>query len=44
MNQRENKIILEIYKDCLQLNKRKELAEYGRGQMDLCLILLRIGK
>ncbi len=44
MNQREHKFILEIYKDCLKLKKRKELTEYGKGQEDLCLMLLKFEK
>jgi len=42
MNRQEKKLLLEIYRDCLKLEKRGELTEYGRGQRDLCRMLLKI--
>lgn len=31
----------EIYKDCISLQRRKNLIEYGAGQGDLCSIMLK---
>lgn len=31
----------EIEQDCLQLQKKKGLSEYGKGQLDLIRILRR---
>ena len=41
MNKREKAHLEEVYKDCLVLERRKDLTEYGAGQGDLALILLK---
>lgn len=41
MNRQEKNLLLEVYRDCLRLEKRGELTEYGRGQKDLCKMLTR---
>ena len=41
MKRKEKKILEGIYKDTLRLEKKKDLTEYGRGQGDLCIILLK---
>lgn len=41
MNQKEREYLEEIYKDCINLERRKDLTEYGAGQGDLCILLLK---
>jgi len=41
MNKQEFKILTGIYTDCLRLKKRKELTEFGRGQLYLCELLIK---
>ena len=40
MNKRERTLIEGIYRDCLKLKRRKELTEFGEGQMCVCEMLL----
>ena len=42
MNKRERKLIEEVYKDCIKLKRRKDLTEFGKGQLYLCMMLLKI--
>ncbi len=41
MNRREKAKLEEIYRDCVDLERRKQLTEYGAGQGDLCITLLK---
>ena len=41
MNKRERKILHDVYRDCKELEKRNDLTEYGKGQMDLCKKFLK---
>lgn len=41
MDSEERKLLIQIYKDCIKLKKRKELTEFGRGQLIICELLLR---
>lgn len=41
MNKKEREYLEEVYKDCLSLERRKDLTEYGAGQGDLCIMLLK---
>ncbi|MCH7568644.1 MAG: hypothetical protein IIA87_04445 [Nanoarchaeota archaeon] len=41
MNKKEKKYLEEAYKDCVILEKKKDLTEYGAGMGDLCLRLLK---
>jgi len=43
MNKKEKQIIKKIYNDCLELEKKKDITEYGKGQRDLCKLLLKTG-
>lgn len=40
MNKIEKKKLLEIYEDCLKLEKQGTLTEFGEGQLILCKMLL----
>lgn len=40
MNKKERELVEGIYRDCLKLKKRKELTEFGEGQMKVCGMLL----
>ena len=40
MNKKERIYLEEIYRDCIKLEKKKDLTEHGRGQGDLCIDLL----
>ena len=44
MNKQEFQLITEIYKDCIKLKRRKELTEFGEGQLMLCKLLLKLKK
>jgi len=42
MMDKQEKVYLEkIYKDCVNLEKKNDLTEYGAGEGDLCIILLK---
>ena len=41
MNKKEKSYLEETYKDCIKLEKKKELTGYGAGQGDICIILLK---
>lgn len=41
MNKKERKYLEEVYKDCVSLERRKDLTEFGAGQGMLCCILLK---
>ena len=41
MNRNEKQKLEKIYKDCMDLQKRKELTGYGEGQRDICVMLLK---
>lgn len=40
MDKKERELVEGIYRDCLRLKKRKELTEFGEGQMAVCGMLL----
>jgi hypothetical protein len=40
MNKKEKKLLEEIYKECIESEKRKDLTGFGAGQGILCAILL----
>ena len=40
MNKKEKSKLEKIYKDCVNLERKKDLTEYGAGQGDLCIVLL----
>jgi hypothetical protein len=44
MNKVEETLIKEIYRDCINLKKIKELTEFGEGQIYLCKLLLNARK
>lgn len=44
MNKKEREFVEGIYRDCLILKKRKELTEFGEGQMRICGMLLAVNK
>jgi len=44
MNKKESKLISEIYLDCLLLKKRKEITEFGEGQLKICEMLLGVSR
>ncbi len=41
MNKKEKVYLEEVYKDCVSLERRKDLTEFGAGQGMLCCILLK---
>ena len=41
MNRNEKQKLEKIYRDCIDLHRRKELTGYGEGQRDLCVMLLK---
>ncbi len=41
MNKKERIYLEETYKDCIKLEKKKNLTEHGKGEGDLCIILLK---
>ena len=41
MNKKERKYLEEVYKDCVSLERKKDLTEYGVGMGDLAAILLK---
>ncbi len=40
MNKKEREYLKEVYKDCIKLERKKDLTEYGAGMGDLALKLL----
>lgn len=40
MNKKEREYLEEVYQDCVSLERRKDLTEYGAGQGDMAAILL----
>ncbi len=41
MNKQETKYLLEVYKDCLKLERQNQLTEHGAGMGELASILLK---
>ena len=41
MNKQEKAYLEEVYRDCVSLERRKDLTEFGAGQGLLCSILLK---
>ena len=41
MNKREKAYLVEVYQDCVSLEKESDLTEYGAGMGDLCIELLK---
>ena len=41
MNKKEKIRLEDTYRDCVQLERKNDLTEYGAGQGDLCAILLQ---
>ena len=41
MNKCERKILETIYTDCICLQKQNRLTEYGKGQLNICELLLK---
>ena len=41
MNKKEKAYLEKVYNDCVKLEKHKDLTEYGAGEGDLCIILLK---
>jgi hypothetical protein len=41
MNKKEKAYLEKLFLDCVKLEKRKSLTEYGAGQGDLCICLLK---
>ncbi len=41
MDKRERAKLEDIYRDCLSLERRKDLTEYGAGMGLMCIILLK---
>jgi len=44
MNKKERDILEEIYRECVELEGKRDLTEYGAGQGDLCIRLLKKGR
>ncbi|MCK4521786.1 MAG: hypothetical protein KAU20_04380 [Nanoarchaeota archaeon] len=40
MDKEERKYLEKVYKDCVGLERMKDLTMYGAGRGDLCIILL----
>ncbi len=40
MNNEERKLLLQVYHDCLELESKNQLTEFGKGQLEICKILL----
>ena len=41
MDKKEKKRLEEVFQDCVKLEGKKELTEYGTGMGDLCISLLK---
>ena len=41
MNKKEKTKVEKIFNDCIKLEKKGELTEYGTGQGNLCIMLLK---
>ncbi len=41
MNKKEKTHIEKVFQDCIKLEKENQLTEYGAGQGDLCISLLK---
>jgi hypothetical protein len=42
MNNKERTYLKGVYKDCIELEKQGFLTEYGTGEKELCIILLKL--
>ncbi len=41
MNKKEKYYLEKVFQDCVTLEKQNKLTEYGAGQGDLCITLLK---
>lgn len=41
MNKEEKAYLEEVYDDCIQLEGRKDLTEFGAGMAHVCMVLLK---
>jgi hypothetical protein len=44
MNRQEYELVLQVYEDCVQLENRNELTEFGQGELSLCRLLLLLAE
>lgn len=41
MKLKEKAYLEKIFRDCVNLEKKKDLTEHGAGEGDLCIVLLK---